>query len=61
MKFVSDNVAARPQPTHNKLRTHLQAHSDLFGVDKRFTFRQVFIDPKKRGKDRTRDTAQLLT
>ena len=60
MEFVSDDVSARPQPTDDELRAYLQAHPDSFRVDQRFTFRQVFLDPEKRGKHLTRDTAQLL-
>ena len=60
MEFVSDDVAARVQPTDDELRRFLQAHPDLFRVDQRFTFRQVFLSPEKRGKNLARDAAQLL-
>jgi hypothetical protein len=60
MEFVSDDVSARPQPTDDELRAYLQVHPDSFHMDRRFTFRQVFLDPEKRGKGLTRDAAQLL-
>ena len=51
MEFISDDVAARPQPTDAELQAYLQAHPDPFRVDPRFTFRQVFLNPDKRGKN----------
>ena len=51
MEFVSDDVAAQAQPTDDELRRILQAHPDLFRVDQRFTFRQVFLSPEKHGKN----------
>lgn len=60
MEFVSDDVAAQAQPTDDELRAYLQAHPDSFRVDHRFTFRQVFLNPEKHGKNLARDTAQLL-
>ena len=60
MEFVSDDVAAQAQPTDDELTAFLQAHPDLFRVDQRFTFRQVFLSPEKHGKSLAHDTAQLL-
>jgi hypothetical protein len=60
MEFVSDGVAVQAQPTDDELRAYLQAHPDSFRVDQRFTFRQVFLNPDKRGKSLARDTTQLL-
>lgn len=61
MEFISDDVSARPQPTDAELQAYLQAHPDPFRVDPRFSFRQVFLNPDKRGKNLARDSAQLLT
>ena len=60
MEFISDDVSARPQPTDAELQTYLQAHPDPFRVDPRFSFRQIFLNPDKRGKNLARDSAQLL-
>ena len=60
MEFVSDDVSPRAEPTDDELRAYLQAHPDKFRVQQRYTFRQVFLDPEKHGKNLTRDTAQLL-
>jgi hypothetical protein len=60
MEFVSNDVTARAQPTDDELTAYLQAHPDRFRVEQRFTFRQVYFNPQKRGKSLARDTAQLL-
>lgn len=60
MEFVSDGVSAQAQPTDDGLKAYLQAHPDSFRIDQRFTFRQVYLNPEKRGKSLARDTAQLL-
>ena len=60
MEFVSEDVTARAQPTDEELKAYLQAHPDLFRVEQRFTFRQVYLNPTKHGKSLARDTAQLL-
>ena len=60
MEFISDGAAAQAQPTDAELSAYLQAHPDSFRVDPRFTFRQVFLNPEKHGKNLARDAAQLL-
>ncbi len=60
MEFVSDDVAAQAQPTEAELLAYLEAHPDSFRVDQRLTFRQLFLNPAKHGKNFARDTAQLL-
>lgn len=47
-------------PTDAELGAYLQAHPESFGVERRFTFRQVHLDPAKRGEHLARDTARLL-
>lgn len=60
MEFVTDDVAAQAQPLDGELMGYLQAHPDSFRTAKRFTFRQVFLNPEKHGKSLARDTTQLL-
>ncbi len=60
LEFVSDDVAAQAKPTDDELRAYLQAHSDSFRVDPRFTFRQVFLNPEKHGKNLASDAMQLV-
>jgi hypothetical protein len=60
MEFISDDIAALPEPTAADLNAYLQAHPHRFRVEQRFTFSQVYLDPAKRGENLARDTAQLL-
>jgi hypothetical protein len=60
MEFVSDDIAAQTEPTDADLNNYLQAHSDRFRVEQRFTFRQVCLDPQKHGANLSHDVAQLL-
>ena len=39
---------------------YLTAHPDAFRVEPRYTFRQVFLDPRRRGDQLSHDAAQLL-
>jgi len=61
MEFVSDDVAAQAQPTDAELNAYLQAHPESFRLDQKFTFRQVFLNPDKRGKNLASDAAVLLS
>ena len=60
MEFVCDDIAAQAQPTDAELNAYLQASPDSFRVDQRFTFRQIFLNPDKHGKNIARDSTQLL-
>ena len=60
MEFVSDDIAAQTEPTDADLTAYLQAHPDAFRVEQRLTFRQVYLNPEKRGENLARDAARLL-
>ena len=60
MEFVSDDVAAQAQPTDAELAAYLGQHPDSFRVDGRISFRQVYLNPEKRGKRLKPDAKQLL-
>ena len=60
MEFISDDIAAQAEPTDAELTAYLEAHPDLFQVEPRFTFRQVYLNPAKHGENLARDAAQLL-
>jgi len=61
MEFVSDDIAALAEPSDEELSTYLKAHADTFGVQRQFTFSQVYLNPERHGENLARDTAQLLT
>jgi hypothetical protein len=60
MEFISEDMATRAQPTDAELGAYLAAHPDLFGVERRFTFTHVFLNPEKHGESLARDAARLL-
>ena len=49
LEFVSEDVAAHAEPTDEQLRAYLKEHADAFRGDRRFTFRQVYLNPQQRG------------
>ena len=60
MEFVSDDIAARAEPTDDDLNAWLRDHPESFRTDPRFTFRQVYLNPQKHGDHLTQDAAKLL-
>jgi hypothetical protein len=42
------------------LSTYLKAHAETFGVQRQFTFSQVYLNPERHGENLARDIAQLL-
>jgi len=60
LEFVSEDVVARAEPADEQLRAWLSAHPDDFGIERRFSFDQVFLDPGRHGGYLARDAAQLL-
>jgi PPIC-type PPIASE domain len=61
LQFVTDDVAAPAEPTDAELSEYLQTHADVFRVDRRFTFNQVYLDPAKHGERLAQDVDKLLT
>jgi hypothetical protein len=60
LEFVSEDVAAQAQPTDDELRAYWQAREHAFRAESRFTFRQIYFNPKRHGDNLARDIAQLL-
>lgn len=60
LEFVSEDLSSQADPTDGQLRAYLNAHRDAFRVEPHFTFRQVFLDPQRRGDKLSRDAARLL-
>lgn len=60
MEFVSNDIVAQGEPTEADLAAYLQAHPEVFRVEPRFTFRQVYLNPQKHGDDLDRVAAHLL-
>ena len=60
MEFVSDDIAARTEPTDDDLNAYLRSHADAFRIEQRFTFQQVYLNPQKHGDNLPQEVAQLL-
>jgi PPIC-type PPIASE domain len=61
MEFVSEGLAPAAQPSDAELQAYLNAHAAAFATEPRFSFRQVYLDPRRRGANLARDTERLLT
>jgi len=61
LQFVTDDVAAPAQPSDAELSEYLKTHADVFRVDRRFTFNQVYLDPAKHGEKLYKDINELLS
>jgi len=57
MKFLAEDVAAARVPDIDELRTWYDAHSELFAMPGRISFRQVYFSPDIRG-DQARTAAE---
>lgn len=60
LEFVSDDLAARAEPSEDELLAYLGAHSDVFRLDGRFTFSHVYLDPERHGDNLSSEAAKLL-
>jgi hypothetical protein len=59
LEFVAEDVAAQAEPSEDDLRAYLQAHPEAFAIEPCFTFRQVYLDPLRRGAHLARDIDRL--
>jgi hypothetical protein len=60
LEFVSEEAAAAAEPTDDDLRAYLNAHPEAFSDAARASFRQVYLDPRKRGNALAADVKRLL-
>ena len=60
LEFVTNDVATLAEPTDAQLAEYLKSHADRFRVNRRVTFRQVYLDPNKRGEHLAQDASALL-
>jgi PPIC-type PPIASE domain len=60
MEFIADDFAAGLEPTEAELAAYLAKHPDDFRQDQRTTFRQVYLNPEKRGDKLAAEAAQML-
>jgi len=60
LEFISEDVTRRAEPTEQQLQDYLAAHSDVFRIERMFTFTQVYFDPARRGEHVARDADNAL-
>jgi hypothetical protein len=60
MEFLSEDVGAEAEPTEEDLRAYLRAHPEAFRVERRFTFRQLYLNPDRHGGNLQLDATKLL-
>ena len=60
MEFISNDVTAAAEPTDDDLQRYLDAHADAFRLERRFTFKQVYLNPERRRDAVGRDATVLL-
>ena len=60
MEFITDEVSGRIEPTEAELQAYLDEHPGDYRLEPRFTFRQVYLNPDRRGDALDKDAARLL-
>jgi hypothetical protein len=60
LEFMSEDLVALVEPTDAELSAFLRAHPEMFRVEPRYTFSQVYLDPQLHGDKLARDAARML-
>jgi hypothetical protein len=60
MEFIAEDVAAQVEPTEGELRDYFLKHPDSFRLEQSYTFRHVYLDPKRHGDALRQDAERLL-
>jgi hypothetical protein len=61
MEFVTEDLLATAEPTDAELSDYLAKHPDAFREEASYTYKQVFLNPERRGDSIESDAAKLLT
>lgn len=59
LQFVAENAEV-PEPSDTELQAYLDSHRGAFAVEPRFSFRQIYLDPRRRGQTAVGDAQRLL-
>ena len=60
LEFVSDELAARKEPSDAELQSFLLTHRGTFQIEAHFSFRQIYFNPQLHGENLHRDVARVL-
>lgn len=61
MEFLNEDLTAPEAPTEAQLQAFFDSNQDRFRQPDRFSFRQVYLNPRKSGGDVKRITDELIT
>ena len=59
LEFVTEGGAA-VEPDDGQLQAYLDAHRELFTIEPRFTFRHIYLDPKRHENTLAADAERML-
>jgi len=59
MESLAEDIR-RAEPTEEELRAYLTSHADAFRAEPRYTFKQIYLNPDRRGALLDRDINRLL-
>lgn len=60
LDFIADDLGSQIEPTEEQLTTFLSENPDIYRIDPRITFQQVFLDPDRHAVDLQESMAKLL-
>ena len=60
MEFVSEGLVAPAEPSDAELQAYLKANAATFATERRFSFRQIYLNSQSRGVNLARDAERLL-
>ena len=61
VELLVDNETGSTEPSEGDLQAYLAAHGTRFAIEPRYTFRQVYLDPKRHGPALDRTIERLVS
>jgi hypothetical protein len=59
LEFVTENAEAA-EPSDKELQAYLDLHREMFAAEPKFTFRHIYLDPRKHEKTLAADAERIL-
>ena len=60
MEFIYEDITSWAEPTDEELNAFMETHREKYLADPQLSFRQVYVNAKKRGTDAESDARQVL-
>lgn len=60
LDFIAEDLASQAEPGDEALGAYLAEHAEAFRIAPRLTFRQIYLNPEKRGDGLAADAGKLL-